>query len=130
MIRKTLKRRKMPAKARGKAESVNRSDGSCASNRVMDRLRSQRFRKCDDLCDAFRYRLTMKGGQVDLPAILLDRNKQAATAVVDGGPVQHRAPVRRVHRRYLERCGRIAQVDADFRLFGLRQADPVQKIQC
>ena len=93
MIRKTLKRLKAPANAAWKDESVNWTDGYGVFDRGINRWCSQRLGKCDEVPDLFRHGSAMHMGEIDLPAVVLDWNKQPAAAARGGGSMQHRPPV-------------------------------------
>ena len=92
MVRKAVKSLKVSPYAPWKAEAVNWTDRYGVLDRVMDSLRSQRLGKSDKVCMAFWHGLTMHVGQIDLPAIVFDRNEQPAAATLSAGPVKYRAP--------------------------------------
>ena len=56
-------------------------------DRVKDRRSPQRPGKSDEIIDVFRHRFTMHGSEIDLPAIVLDWNKQPAATALGGGTV-------------------------------------------
>lgn len=87
MIRKMVKRLKASANAARKSESVNRADGYGVLDRVIDRRSPQRPGKSDEIAEIIRHRFTMHGSEIDLPAIVLDWNKQPAATALGGWPV-------------------------------------------
>src|SRR5437868_5611724 len=129
IIRKTLQRLEAPASAAGKDESVDWTDRYGALDRGIKRLGSQRPGKCDEVRDVFRHGSAMHMVEIDLPAVVLDWNKQPAAAAPGGGSMQHRAPVWGRGRWNPELGRRIVQVDADLPLFRPRQANPIQQFE-
>src|SRR5688572_15811762 len=81
-VRKPVECLEAPAHAARKAEAVNRADGLCSRNGLMDRLRSQRPGEPDEVSKVLWDRLTMHVSQVDLPTVVLDWNEQPATTAL------------------------------------------------
>src|ERR1043166_9690272 len=75
-IRKALKRLEAPANAARKDEPVNWTNRHGVLDRGMNRLRSQRAGKRDEVPDVFRHRSAVHMGEIDLPAVVLDWNEQ------------------------------------------------------
>ena len=71
----------------------------------------------------------MDAVEADMPAVVLDRKQERAAPAVGRGPVDHRAPVARRRRRYIEGSRCIAEIDTDLGLIGSWHAEAIQRLE-